>query len=405
MAFIQPLDIANLALLRLGQPRIGAFTDSSKGASEMAFVYDKLRQAELEANLWRFATKRTVLRAIGLDTVLWMPATWAASVSQAAGMVLAYAPTSGVYSGQTAYWQLRVAETTSASPDTDVLWDHYCGPLAIDLYNTGSAGDGTSNTTYSAGEVVLVPATYAGGTTYAVNDVVNSGGSWYVSLAGSNTGNTPASSATWWVLWTSRGRSTGSFGQTASGSAVPLTYPGTPSIYISLYSSNEDNPVSATGNWLSLGGTVKPLTVLYPIGAGPVTDPASSNAFYLPNGFLKRAPTDPKGGQMPWLGASYGVMPEDWSPEGNFLISATAGPLMLRFVADITDVTKMDALFCVALAERAAADTCETITSSDAKVQMAERSYRRAIANASRTNMIEIGAVSNYENRFITVRN
>lgn len=41
---------------------------------------------------------------------------------------------------------------------------------------------------------------YAGGTTYAAGVVVISSGVLYVSRAGSNTGNTPASSAAWWTI-------------------------------------------------------------------------------------------------------------------------------------------------------------------------------------------------------------
>lgn len=41
---------------------------------------------------------------------------------------------------------------------------------------------------------------YSAGTTYAVNDVVSSGGKAYASIVGSNVGNTPASSPTQWLL-------------------------------------------------------------------------------------------------------------------------------------------------------------------------------------------------------------
>ena len=401
MAFTIPLDILNLSLVSLGQPREGSYTAGK--IPELVFAYDKLRAAELERNLWRFATKRVLLRAIGVDTVMWTPAVWAAGVAQAAGMVLSYTPASGVYNGQTYYWQLSAAETTSIAPDLDPLFHRYCGPLAIDLYNTGSAGDGTSNTTYHAGEVVLVPAAYAGGTTYAINDVVRSGASWYVSLVGSNVGNA-VTDTTKWALWTSRGRSNNSFGVTASNSPIPLTYPAGYAVYISLFNNNKDNPVSATGNWLSVGGTVATLRPLYPLGSGPVQDRNSMNAFRLPNAFLKRAPSDPKGNQAPYLGAAYGTPPEDWTPESDFIVSGDPGPITLRFVADVIDVTDMDALFCVGLAKRIASETCETITSSDAKVQLNERAYKQAMSAARVSNAIEIGPISAVENKLVVVR-
>lgn len=46
---------------------------------------------------------------------------------------------------------------------------------------------------------------YAGGTTYAVNDVVFEDGSSYVSRADDNTGNTPSSSPAQWALLASKG--------------------------------------------------------------------------------------------------------------------------------------------------------------------------------------------------------
>lgn len=403
MAFTSPLDIVNFAALRLGQPRISAFTDNAKIATEGGFAYDRLRVAELGRNLWRFATKRVILRAVGIDTVLWTPATWASGQSYKAGTVVNYTPTSGVYANQLFSWQLSAAETSSTTPDFDPLFHHYAGPIAIDLYNTGSAGDGTSNTTYNAGEVVLVPATYASGTTYAKNDVVNSGGNWYVSLIASNLGNAVTDTAAW-VLWTSLGRSKNSYGVTASNSPVPLTYPAGYSVYISLYSNNADNPVSATGTWLSVGGTVAELSPLYPIGAGPISDLTTTNAFHLPNGYLKRAPTDAKGNQTPYLGAAYGATPEDWEPESDYFISGDPGPMLLRFVADVVDVTDMDPLFCVGLAERIAQDICETVTGSDAKVQLAERGYKKAMGDARTSNAIEIGPITPVENRLVTVR-
>ena len=65
MPFVLPLDIMNRACQHLGVPRITSLNpiDDTKEAAELNFVYDKVRQAELESNLWRFATKR-VIRAV-----------------------------------------------------------------------------------------------------------------------------------------------------------------------------------------------------------------------------------------------------------------------------------------------------------------------------------------------------
>lgn len=46
------------------------------------------------------------------------------------------------------------------------------------------------------------PSAYAAGTTYSIGNTVTSGGLSYVSIQDSNTGNTPASSPTYWTVFT-----------------------------------------------------------------------------------------------------------------------------------------------------------------------------------------------------------
>lgn len=394
MAYRLPVDVANRALYHLGKPNITAFTDESDEAHSLGGVYDNLRLDEMARNLWRFATKRAILRAIGIDSVLWTPPTWAAG-TYSVGSVAAYTPGSGVYAGYTSYWQTKAAKTGSntTTPDNDPDWQHYNGPLAFDLYNT--------DTTYFAGEIVLVPSAWAVGTTYAANAVVRSSTTWYVSLAGSNTANA-VSDTTWWAEWSAGGRADGDWGLTASDSQIPLTYPGTVGVYLSLYNGNADNPVSATGNWLSLVGTVAAINIVYPVGAGPSVDTRSYNVFRLPSGFLKRAPTDPKGNQVPYLGAASGVPPEDWTPEGDFIVSGDQGPILLRFVADVTDVAAMDPQFCEGLAARIATELAPGMAPD--RQQSAERAYRRSMSNARVSNSIEVGPISQVECRYIVVR-
>lgn len=414
-AFNTPLDIANRALQRLGIPRITSFSASSREAQEIAFAYNKLRVAELERNLWRFSTRRTVLRSLGIDSSLWTPPAWASGTSYAAGAVVSYTPTSGVYNGVTDYWQLLIAESDSTTtPDQDPNWDHYTGPVAIDLYNTGNDGTGSISAssldgqTYQAGEVVLVPATYASGTSYSINNVVayenNNVWEWYVSLVNSNEGNTPSSSPTEWALWTSVGRANGVYGQTATDSPIPLTYPGAVGVYISLYNQNADNPAAGTSNWLSVGGTIAPLQIVWPLGSGPSYQVQTKNCFYLPNDFLKRAPSDPKGGMFGYLGANSGSRPDDWVEEGNLIVTGDAGPIMLRFIANLTDVTKMTSLFCEGLSARLAQELCEALYQDLAKKQQAMQAYSICMSDARSTNAIEIGPITRPESRYITVR-
>lgn len=64
LSFQSPVDIANRALQHVGALRIVSFTDDTKSAGEVSFVYDKVRQAELRRNCWRFAYRNAVLRPV-----------------------------------------------------------------------------------------------------------------------------------------------------------------------------------------------------------------------------------------------------------------------------------------------------------------------------------------------------
>jgi hypothetical protein len=414
MGYSQPLDIANSVATMLGQDQL-TLNDfngnpfATKLGRQVNANYDKMRLVEIQRNLWKFSTRRVILRPIGIDSVLWTPSAWTAG-NYPVGSVVSYTPTVGPYTGVTSYWRLNVAEPSSvATPDIDPNWQHYCGPLALDLYNTGAQGQGSTTAyndseIYQAGEVVLVPATYGSGTAYSINQVVNYNGAWYVSLTNANTGNTPSSSPTDWVLWTSQGRGQGTYGITATKSPIPLTYPGAYSIYLSLYNNNSDNPVNGTGNWVNVGGTVVPLIVVWPADCGPYNDPTTNNAFHLPSAFLKRAPTDPKAGQTGYLGANSGSNPEDWVIEGRLIVTGDAGPIMVRFIADITDVNEFDPMFCEGLACRIALKNNEVITQKpDLKKDIME-DYKKFMGEARATNSIEQGIITPVENRYVTVR-
>ena len=417
MAFVYPLDIVNRGLQHLGIHRSWSLNAATAEAVEANAVYDDVRLAELQRNLWKFATRRVILRAVGIDSVVWTPPAWSSGTSYSAGAVVQYAPVGGPYNSIVLNWVLTVAEASSTvPPDQDPLWQRYAGPIAVDLYNTGPQGTGnieedTNGQNYQSGEVVLVPATYASGTTYGLNNVVayEAGGiwSWYVSLVTGNIGNTPSTSGTKWALWTSQGRSQSGWGVTATQSPIPLIYPAGWSIYVSLYSNNGDNPLAATVNWLSLGGSIVPLQMVWPIGTGPSDEENTLNCFYLPDGFLKRAPTDPKANQSAYLGAASGANPEDWVIEGNLIVSSDAGPIMMRFIHDVIDVPLFDPMFCEGLGARIAVELASTLCEpkqvamrkADARV-----TYRQSMGEARMTNSIEEGPISPVENRYVTVR-
>ena len=58
------VSIVNRALIKLGEQTILLLTDNVKQARTMAALFDDTRDAELRANRWKFAIKRTQLSAL-----------------------------------------------------------------------------------------------------------------------------------------------------------------------------------------------------------------------------------------------------------------------------------------------------------------------------------------------------
>ena len=401
MAFANPTDIVNYAIQLCGRHRVGSIDfDPSSESVEATAAYDLMREGELTRNLWVFATRREILRPTTIDSVIWTPATWSSGSNYSAGKVVAYAPTHGPYKGKTLYWDLqKVKAAATTVPDLDTDYHFYQGPTTINLYDSAE--------TYEAGELVLMPPDYAGGTTYSTNDVVNSSGTFYVSLQDSNTGNA-VSDTDYWIAWTSTGRANSSYGVTAAGSPLPLTYPTGYAIYRSLYNANVDNPDDGTANWLSVAGTVSPVSIPWPVGAGANDYRSQQYAYALPNGFLRRAPQNPRGGQSSYLGAHSGVAPDDYVLENGYLVTSGSGGLMLRFVANVIDVPLMHSLFCECLAARIASSLANTLLepSRDRSLMMRriDLVYARALRAAQGVNAVEVGPISPVENRYVLVR-
>lgn len=102
----------------------------------------------------------------------------------------------------------------------------------------------------------VAPAAYAGGTTYALDATASVAGAAglitvYKSLQAANTGNTPASSPTWWI-------SIGDTYQVYSGAATYALYDRVLDatnhlIYESLVASNIGNALTVINKWLLIG--------------------------------------------------------------------------------------------------------------------------------------------------------
>ncbi len=425
--FRNPVDICNRALQHCGASRISdteGFTEDSKNASECAFVYDKLRRAELRRNVWRFAIRHAVIRPINDTFMLLAPALWASSTTYFNGSIVSDALGN--------VWISSAPGNLGNAPGNSGYWDLYFGPLAIPPW------DDSATTAYYAGDVVYVAP---GDGTYRVflslqgsnSDDPTSVGAWddettysrdalvsylstnYQSLIDLNLNNTPSLSPAAFSLATtyaSGDKATASNGLTYT-SAIngnigndPVLDDGTnwtTAGVLTPWTTTITRGVGST-KWLELDVALQELIFLYPLGSGPSTQVASRNVFRLPANYLRVAPQDPKAGSVSYLGAPSGLGYSDWDYEGDFIVTRTPTPIVLRFVADMTDVTKFDDMFCEGLACRIGIEICQPVTQSAAKVNQIASFYQKFMGEARIVNGIETGPTEPAEDDYVTCR-
>lgn len=375
------VDIANRALQHCGASRIVAFTDDSKNASETQFAYGKVREAELRRNVWTFATRRAMLRAIDTNTMLLDIPLWSSLTTYFVGSIVADQFGNA--------WISRARSNLNNDPLlTTFYWEPYFGPMSVSLYSSGTsyskgelvyttAGDGTNRVYLSVQDGntdnPATPTAYDATVTYFKNQVVTSSAIAYMSLTDLNKGNAPASSPSQWTT-------------TFVGGAGSI-------------------------KWLLIGGAEFPfgvglttLNITYPLSAGDDAWSYQRSIFRLPAGFLRRAPQYPKAAVTTFLGGPTGIQYSDWVVENGFLLTPDAGPIALRFVANMTDVRYMDPMFCEGLAARLALTVCEQLTQSTTKLATIAKVYDVWISDARETNAIEVGTELPPDDDYVTVR-
>src|SRR6266852_4246476 len=109
--FFTPTDIGNRALQHVGAPLmdpIQGFTEISIRAQAVSFCYGKLRRAELERNVWSFATKRAILRAVDPNTMLLAPTLWSSFATYFVGSIVSDASNN--------LWQSRIPNNIGNDP-------------------------------------------------------------------------------------------------------------------------------------------------------------------------------------------------------------------------------------------------------------------------------------------------
>jgi hypothetical protein len=426
-------DIGNRALQHCGAPRMDpakGFTENSRGAGEIRACYGKLRQAELRHNVWTFACKRAMLRAVDDNTMLLSPALWVATSTYFVGHI--------VTDENGTLWISRIPNNLGSRPEvTNAAWEPYFGPLTVSLFASGqsyyagelvytTAGDGKARVYLSLqtgnADVPGTATAWSATGVYSKNDVVTRSSVAYMSLIDLNTNNDPASTPAAWnvgttyalantvagsdgVIYTSLANGNlghdptldGGLNWSTAGTLVPWT-----TSFVGGAGSNK---------WRQIGGTEFPsgvalttLDIVYPLGTGPSTQTSTRNVYKLPAGYLRTAPQNPGNGVASWLGGPSGMTYLDWAFENGFLLSGDTGPIPFRFVADITDVSRMDPMFCEGLAARIGMSVCDTLTQSNAQLGVIAKVYTQWIADARAQNAIEQRAEDPPQDDFITCR-
>jgi hypothetical protein len=432
MEFQTPTDIGNRALQHCGvslmDPVLG-FNEVSKNARQVSFAYGKLRRAELRRNVWRFATRRAVLRPLAVTTRFLVPALWVADTTYFVGSI--------VSDENNNLWISKIANNIGNPPQGSLTWEPYFGPLTVSAYD--------SSTSYNSGELVYTtagdgtyrvflslqsgnadnPATataWSATATYMTNQVVTYLGTPYMSRIDFNVNQVPSASPPDWSSATTyaiTNQVVGSNGiiytSLVNGNLNhdPVADDGTRWTNTHLLAAWDFTFVGGTGSlkWLQIGGAEFPngvglstVNIIYPIGAGPTTQTTLRNTYRLPFGYLRTAPQDPKAGINPALGAPAGLTYNDWTFEGDYLVTSQIDPIVLRFVADVTDVHQMDDMFCEGLAARIAEEVCEVLTQSTAKLSGIRQQYKDVMGDARMANAIEAGADEPPMDEYIAVR-
>lgn len=366
------VDVANRALQHCGlgsDHRIATFGppgtgDDSQACSETYFCYDKLRVAELEANVWRFALRKCALRPLSTQTMLVVFGVYDPATTYPVNWV--------VQDSAGDLWFSKVANNTGNPPGADFTnWSQYFGSLVAQPW----AADTDPN----------APQPWSSVTNYALGvQAIGSDGYVYSSAVNGNLNNDPVTDGgVHWYKVALAAQGTGYY-------AGEVVYDSSNAVYISLINSNSDTPPSA--NWVTLtDATLVEIQLIYPIGTGPTGQSETRNAYMLPNGFLRKAPQDPKQGVASYLGAPRFRQADDWEFEANFIITDTFDPIVFVFVADIAEVPQFDPMFCEALAAKVGMEVCEPLTQSDAKMTRIAQKYAKYVDDAKTTNGIILG--------------
>lgn len=243
----------------------------------------------------------------------------------------------------------------------------------------------------------LVPALFNPATAYTAGDIVLDviGYPWLATA--SNTGVYPPSYSQaifgynpMWIPY---------FGQMYldAWSGSPTYIPGDVvtnggSFYLCIAQTTNNAPPNASF-WHPIQGASSAGIVTFSPGGYNKGGSTARSAFYLPANFMRLAAQDEKQPGTSHLSVSAGLKWNDWELENGVLYSAaTSSPYVLRFVADVQDVTVMDDMFCEGLAARMGMVLNERFTNNKDLYDRCKEAYMTAISQARAMSSIEAGS-------------
>src|ERR1019366_1592588 len=98
----------------------------------------KVRRSELQRNIWVFATRKVVLRAVDVNTMLLVPTLYNAATTYLPGAIVEDA-------NKQMWFSLAEANLNNAPGGNNDVWEAYFGPRTIEPY------DATGTTVYWTG--------------------------------------------------------------------------------------------------------------------------------------------------------------------------------------------------------------------------------------------------------------
>ena len=254
----------------------------------------------------------------------------------------------------------------------------------------------------STTQVLTFPA-YAAGTTYAAlrivtdNDYSGNAATW-ISLVGSNLGNTPRLSPASWAQYHGPVQCDTYNSALSYYTGEIVNSSGTP--YISNADANINNAPASGSPWVSLTTASTLVTLQTPYSLTANRAGTALSAYRLPANYLRIAPQDPKTAGTVYSAVGGGMQYTDMEFRGSYILSAQASPLIFRFGCDVYNVADMDDMFCEALAARMAMSMVETLTQKPQLMQTMTTLYNSFIAAAGKLNAIEQGSTEEEETGF-----